>query len=697
MMKTVETEIGGRTLSIETGRIAKQANGSVVVRHGDSVVLVTAVSSENKRDIDYFPLTVDYQEKTFSAGKIPGGFFKREGRSSEKEILTARCTDRPIRPLFPDGFFKEVQIIATLLSADPEVEANILAITGASAALEISDIPFHGPVAGVHVARVNGEFVCSPTVDQTEEGDLDLTVAGSRDAVVMVEGNAHELPEEAFIEAIEFAHENIRKIIAIQEELKEAVGKPKKPFEPPKVDEALVARVEELATDKIREAVQIRPKLERYGKLDEIEEETIEALASEYEDQGKAIAEICHDIKKKVIRTMVTEEGHRLDGRKNTEIRDISCDVGVLPRTHGSALFTRGETQALVTATLGTSDDEQRIDALLGESFKRFMLHYNFPPFSVGEAKFLRGPSRRDVGHGNLAERSIIPVLPEDSEFPYTIRVVSEILESNGSSSMATVCGATLSLMDGGVPIKTPVAGIALGLIKEGDKVAVLSDILGDEDHIGDMDFKVAGTREGITAFQMDVKISGITSEILKDALYQAKEGRLHILGKMEEGIKEPRTDISPYAPRIQTIQIPVDKIRDVIGPGGKMIRAIVEETGAKIDIEDSGIVSIASSNAEALNKAIELVRNLTRKAEEGEIYLGKVKKIMDFGAFVEILPGTEGLVHISQLENRRVEKVTDVLQEGDEVMVKVLSIDQSGKIRLSRKEALGHVPKDQA
>ena len=697
MMKTVETEIGGRTLSIETGRIAKQANGSVVVRYGDSVVLVTAVSSENKRDIDYFPLTVDYQEKTFSAGKIPGGFFKREGRSSEKEILTARCTDRPIRPLFPDGFFKEVQIIATLLSADPEVEADILAITGASAALEISDIPFHGPVAGVRIARVNGEFVCSPTVAQTEEGDLDLTVAGSRDAVVMVEGSARELPEDAFIDAIEFAHANIRKIIAIQDELKEAVGKPKKPFAPPTVDEVLVNRVKELATDKIREAVQIPQKLDRYGKLDAIQEEIIEALLPEYEDQGKAIADILHDIKKKVIRTMVTEEGHRLDGRNNTDIRDITCDVGVLPRTHGSALFTRGETQALVIATLGTSDDEQRIDALLGETFKRFMLHYNFPPFSVGEAKFLRGPSRRDVGHGNLAERSIIPVLPQDTEFPYTIRIVSEILESNGSSSMATVCGATLSLMDGGVPIKRPVAGIALGLIKEGDKVAVLSDILGDEDHIGDMDFKVAGTREGITAFQMDIKISGITSEIMKNALYQAKEGRLHILGKMEEAIREPREDISPYAPRIQTIHIPVDKIRDVIGPGGKMIRAIVEETGAKIDIEDSGLVSIASSNAEALQKAIELVRNLTRKAEEGEIYLGKVKRIMDFGAFVEILPGTEGLVHISQLENRRVEKVTDVLQEGDEVMVKVLSIDQSGKIRLSRKEALGHVPEDRA
>ena len=496
MMKTVETEIGGRTLSIETGRIAKQANGSVMVRYGDSVVLVTAVSSENKRDIDYFPLTVDYQEKTFSAGKIPGGFFKREGRSTEKEILTARCTDRPIRPLFPDGFFKEVQIIATLLSADPEVEADILAITGASAALEISDIPFHGPVAGVRIARVNGEFVCCPTVEQTAEGDLDLTVAGSRDAVVMVEGSARELPEDAFIEAIEFAHENIRKIIAIQDELKAAVGKPKKPFQPPVVDEALVSRLKEMATDKIREAVQISQKLERYGKLDEIEAEITEALLPEYEGQEKAIAEILHDIKKKVIRTMVIEAGHRLDGRKNTDIRTITCDVGILPRTHGSALFTRGETQALVTATLGTSDDEQRIDALLGESFKRFMLHYNFPPFSVGETKMLRGPSRRDVGHGNLAERSLIPMLPQDTDFPYTIRIVSEILESNGSSSMATVCGATLSLMDGGVPIKRPVAGIALGLIKEGDKVAVLSDILGDEDHIGDMDFKVAGTRK---------------------------------------------------------------------------------------------------------------------------------------------------------------------------------------------------------
>ncbi len=697
MIKTVETEVGGRPLSIETGRIAKQASGAVIVRCCDSMVLVTAVSTENKRDIDYFPLMVDYQEKTFSAGKIPGGFFKREGRPSEKEILTARCIDRPIRPMFPKGFFDEVQIVATLLSADPEVEADVLAITGASAALEISDIPFQGPIAGVRVGRVNGEFICNPTPEQTKEGDLDLVVAGSKEAVVMVEGSARELPEHAFVDAIDFAHENIRKIVSIQEELKQAVDSPKKAFQPPEIDPTLFSRVKELAYDKIREAVQIRQKLDRYARLDEIEEEVIAALLLEFEDSEKAVGNILHDFKREIVRSLVLEQKRRIDGRGTADIRPISCEVGILPRTHGSGLFTRGETQVLVTTTLGTSEDEQRLDSLLGESFKRFMLHYNFPPFSVNEVKFLRGPSRRDIGHGNLAERAISPMLPQDVDFPYTIRIVSEVMESNGSSSMATVCGATLALMDGGVPIKRPVAGIALGLMKEGDRIAVLSDILGDEDHIGDMDFKVAGTREGITAFQMDVKSSGISSDILEQALQQAKEGRLLILDKMNEAIQQPRSDISVYAPRIKTIFIPIEKIKDLIGPGGKTIRGIVDETGVKIDIEDSGEVYIASANAEALDRAVQIIRDLTRKAEQGEIYLGKVKRIMDFGAFVEILPGTEGLVHISQLENRRVEKVTDVLKEGDEVMVKVLSIDPSGKIRLSRKEALGHVSKDHA
>ncbi|HNU71595.1 MAG TPA: polyribonucleotide nucleotidyltransferase [Thermodesulfobacteriota bacterium] len=697
MLKTVETEVGGRLLTIETGRLAKQASGSVTVRYGDSVVLVTAVSRENLReDIDYFPLTVDYLEKTFSAGKIPGGFYKREGKPSDKEIITARCIDRPIRPLFPKGFFDEVQIIATLLSADPGIESDVLAITGASAALVISDIPFNGPVAGVRVGRINGNLICNPTFDQSKEGDLDLVVAGTREAVVMVEGSALELPEEAFVEALDFAHRNILKIIQIQDELRNAAGKPKKIFQAPAVDEALVTRVKTMARDQLYEAVQIPQKQERYGRIDTIKSDIVTALSTEFEGKEKAIVKVLEDLQQEIIRKMVIEEKHRLDGRQNTEIRPISCDVSVLPRTHGSALFTRGETQVLVITTLGTSEDEQRLDSLIGEQFKRFMLHYNFPPFSVGEVKFLRGPSRRDIGHGNLAERSLSPVLPQDKDFPYTIRIVSEVLESNGSSSMATVCGSSLALMDGGVPIRTPVAGIAMGLIKEGDAVAVLSDILGDEDHIGDMDFKVAGTRQGITGFQMDVKAAGnITQEILKQALYQAREGRLFILNKMNEALQAPRADISIYAPRIRTIQIPTDRIRDVIGPGGKVIRGIVEQTGAKIDIEDSGDVHIASANMESLEKAIKIIQDLTRKAEPGEIYLGKVKRIMDFGAFVEILPGIEGLVHISQLDQNRVERVTDILKEGDEVMVKVLSIDQAGKIRLSRKEALGYVPKN--
>jgi len=697
MYKKVETELGGRLFSIETGKMAKQADGAVLVTYGESMVLVTVVATENFRDIDYFPLTVEYQEKTFSAGKIPGGFFKREGKSSEKEILTSRCIDRPIRPLFRDGFFDEVQVIATVLSADSENEADVLAITGASAALEISDIPFEGPVAAVRVGRVEENLICNPTFEQMRQGDLDLIVAGSREAVVMVEGSARELPESIFIQALEFAHNAIKKILDLQKELKDATGKPKRPFQAPEVNEALLARIRELASAKMREAVKIPVKLERYQRYDEIKEEVKDGLLQEFEGEEKTISSYLEKLKKEIVRKMVIEEKRRIDGRSNTDIRPITCEVGLLPRTHGSALFTRGETQVLVTTTLGTSDDEQRLDSLIGETYKSFMLHYNFPPFSVGEVKMMRGPSRRDIGHGHLAERATIPVLPQDSDFPYTIRVVSEVLESNGSSSMATVCGASLALMDGGVPIKRPVAGIALGLIKEGQEVVVLSDILGDEDHIGDMDFKVAGTREGITGFQMDVKISGITAEIMGKALYQARDGRMHILDTMEAVIDQPRLDISPYAPRIQTINIPPERIKDVIGPGGKVIRGIVEQTGVKIDIEDSGEVHLCSANAEALRTAIRVIQSLTRKAETGEIYLGTVKKITDFGAFVEILPGTEGLVHISQLEDRHVKSVRDVLNEGDEVMVKVLQIDQMGKIRLSRKEALGHVPKDHA
>jgi len=695
MYKKVETELGGRRFSIETGRMAKQADGAVLVSYGDAMVFVAVVATKNYRDIDYFPLTVEYQEKTFSAGKIPGGFFKREGKSTEKEILTARCVDRPIRPLFPEGYSDEVQVIATILSADPENEADVLAITGASAALEISNIPFQGPVAAVRVGRVQENLICNPTSEQISEGDLDLIVAGSREAVVMVEGSANELPENIFVEAIEFAHNAIKKILDLQKELKEATGKPKRPFQAPEVNESLMARIRELAFTKMQEAVRIPIKLERYNRYDAIKEEVKTALLPEFEGEEKTISSYLEDLKKEIVRKMVIEEKRRIDGRSNTDIRPISCEVGILPRTHGSALFTRGETQVLVAATLGTSDDEQRIDSLMGQIYKRFMLHYNFPPFSVGEVKMLRGPSRRDVGHGSLAERATIPVLPQDSDFPYTIRVVSEVLESNGSSSMATVCGASLSLMDGGVPIKRPVAGIALGLIKEGEEVAVLSDILGDEDHIGDMDFKVAGTREGITGFQMDVKISGITFDIMEKALYQAREGRMHILDKMQEGIDQPRPDISPYAPRIQIIQIPPETIKDVIGPGGKVIRSIVEQTGVKINIEDSGDVQLSSANAEALQTAIKVIQDLTRKPEPGEIYSGTVKKITDFGAFVEILPGTEGLVHISQLEHGHVKSVRDVLNEGDEVKVKVVQIDRMGKIRLSRKEALDHVPKD--
>ncbi|MCD6353263.1 MAG: polyribonucleotide nucleotidyltransferase, partial [Proteobacteria bacterium] len=545
------------------------------------------------------------------------------------------------------------------------------------------------------VGRVQDQFICNPNLEQIKEGDLDLVVAASRKTVVMVEGSAKELPEQTFIEAITFAHQSIQKILDLQEELKASLGKPKKSFSSPEVDEALLSRIKELSNTKIEEAVTIPNKLERYHRLDEIEEEVKAVLLPEFEGEDKKISNCLEDLQKAIVRKMIIKDKRRIDGRSNTDIRPISCDVGFLPRAHGSAVFTRGETQVLAATTLGTSQDEQRIDSLIGETFKKFMLHYNFPPFSVGEAKFLRGPSRRDVGHGTLAEKSLLPVLPPDTDFPYTIRIVSEVLESNGSSSMATICGSSLSLMDGGVPIKTPVAGIALGLIKEGEEIAILSDILGDEDHIGDMDFKVAGTEKGITGFQMDVKISGITPDILEKALYQAQEGRMYILEKMREVISEPRPDISAYAPRIETIMIPTEKIRDVIGPGGKMIRSIVEQTGAKIDIEDSGEVTIASADEEALLKAIKIIEGLTRDAEIGEIYLGKVKKIMDFGAFVEVLPGIEGLVHISQLDNSHVKSVRDILKEGDEVMVKVLNIDQTGKIRLSRKEALGHVPKN--
>jgi polyribonucleotide nucleotidyltransferase len=689
--KVVELELAGRRFSIEVGRMAKQAGGSALVRYGDSVVLVTATAAQTAREqVDFMPLTVDYQEKTFAAGKIPGGFFKREGRPSEREILTSRLIDRPIRPLFPKGWFYETQIVATVLSAERDCDPDVLALCGASAALTVSDVPFDGPIAGLRVGRVNGEFVVNPTAEQADESDVALIVAGSRDALVMVEGGGDNVPDAIMLDALFFGHAALQPIIALQEELRAALGKPKRSVMPPAVDARLVARVKEVGTPLIRAALDEPAKLERYAKFDAAKAAVQEKLAAEFPDQGKAISNAYGDLKHDAVREMIVEQKRRLDGRDHRTVRPISIEIGILPRVHGSALFTRGETQALVTATLGTSSDVQRIDALLGESQKRFMLHYNFPPFSVGEVKFLRGPSRRDIGHGALSERALRPVLPDQENFPYTIRIVSEILESNGSSSMATVCGGSLALLDAGVQTRAPVAGIAMGLIKEGDKFAVLTDILGDEDHLGDMDFKVAGTAEGVTALQMDIKIGGVTREVMKTALEQAREGRLHILGEMAKVIGQARENMSPYAPRITTIRIPTDKIREVIGPGGKVIRALVEETGCSIDIEDDGSVQIASSDAEAMQLAIDRIMAITAEAEIGRIYNGRVRKIVDFGAFVEIMPGTDGLLHISQISNERIRNVSDVLKEGDEIRVKVLDVDRSsGRIRLSRREVL--------
>ena len=689
-MKRVEIDLHGRRLSIESGRIAKQAGGSALVRYGDTVVLVTAVAAREPREaIDFFPLTVDYQEKTFAAGKIPGGFFKREGRPSEKEVLTSRLCDRPLRPLFPDGFRCETQVIATVLSYDKENDPDVLAMIGASAALEISDIPFNGPIAGVRVGRIDGTLVLNPTASQIAQCDLQMIIAGSRDALVMVEGGARMLSEDVVLDALYFGHREMQPILDIQAELRRALGKPKRTVVPPAVDQTLAARVRELGSGKIAEALGVTGKHERGHAVHQVRADVLAALAKEFPEREREIKHLFEQVHEEIVRAMIVAERRRVDGRGLGDIRAISCEVEVLPRTHGSALFTRGETQALVVATLGTSSDEQRIDALIGDTYKKFMLHYNFPPFSVGEVKFLRSPGRREIGHGALAERAVSAVLPDDTQFPYTIRVVSEIMESNGSSSMATVCGSSLALMDAGVPIKAPVAGIAMGLIREGDEIRVLSDILGDEDHLGDMDFKVAGTAEGVTAVQMDIKIGGVTREIMRDALYQAREGRLHILKAMQQALATPRADVSSYAPRIVTLKIRQDRIRDVIGPGGKAIRGIIEETGVKIDVEDDGTIYIASADEPAMQKAVDWVHRLTAEAEVGKIYKGVVKKIMDFGAFVEILPGTDGLCHISQLAPERVARVRDVLNEGDEVMVKVLEVDKTGKIRLSRKEAL--------
>jgi polyribonucleotide nucleotidyltransferase len=690
MVKKIELEYHGRPLTIEVGRVAKQADGAAWVSYGETVVLVTAVASrELKLDTDFFPLTVDYQEKTFAAGKIPGGFFKREGRPSEKEILTCRLIDRSIRPLFADGLRCETQVIATVLSADRENDPDVVAMLGASAALHVSDIPFNGPIAGVRIGRIGGKWVMNPTQTDLQESDTDIFLSGSRDAIVMVEGGAQIVPEDEILEALFAGHEAIQPLLEIQEQLRRELGKPKRQVPLAELDAAIAGRVDELAMAELQQAMEITEKLERYKRLAEIRSETVTQATAEFPGKEKHAKAAFDALKRKYFRNLVIERERRIDGRGLKDIRPITCEVEVLPRTHGSALFTRGETQALVVATLGTASDEQRVDALLGEHYKKFMLHYNFPPFSVGEVKFLRGPGRREIGHGNLAERALVPVLPVEESFPYTIRIVSEILESNGSTSMATVCGGSLSLMDAGVPVSAPVAGIAMGLIKEGEHVRVLSDILGDEDHLGDMDFKVAGTAEGVTSLQMDIKINGVNRDIMRQALHQACAGRQHILGVMNQTLAASRSAVSGHAPRIITLKVKPDKIREIIGPGGKVIRGIIEATGVKIDVEDDGTVTIASSDEVASRKAIEMVQRIAAEAEIGKIYKGTVRKIVEFGAFVEILPGTDGLVHISQLAPERVRKVTDVLKEGDEVLVKVLEIDKQGKIRLSRKEAL--------
>jgi polyribonucleotide nucleotidyltransferase len=698
MATTVETEIGGRRLILETGLMAKQASGAVVARYGDTVVLSTAVSSKVEREnVDFLPLTVDYQEKAYAAGRIPGGFFKREGRQTEKETLTSRLIDRPIRPLFPEGYYYDTQIIANVLSIGDESSMDLMGMIASSAALAISDIPFNGPIGAVRIGFVDGKYLINPGHKELEATRLNLVVAGTDDAIMMVEGGANELTEDQMLEALEIAHHEIKKVVALQNELVGSVGKPKRAVKTVEIDKDLAAQVASLAMERLRTSIIIPNKLERQKTLDALLDDIKQKLKKEDEPTWNVqISTIFFGLEKDEVRKIILEKNVRADGRKPNEIRAISSSVGLLPRTHGSALFTRGETQALVVATLGTSEDEQRIDSLEGEYFKTFMLHYNFPPFSVGETKPLRGPGRREVGHGALAERALKAMIPSKQEFPYTIRLVSDILESNGSSSMATVCGGTLALMDAGVPIKAPVAGIAMGLIKEGDKVIVLSDILGLEDHLGDMDFKVTGTSTGITALQMDMKIEGITIDIMRRALLQAREGRLHILGKMLETLPAPRKNLNPFAPRIISMQINPDKIKDVIGSGGKVIRSIVEQTGAKIDIEDSGVINIASSDEAAANKAKEIIRGIVQEAEVGKLYMGKVRKIMDFGAFVEIFPGTDGLLHISQISDRRLEKVTDELKEGDEVLVKVLEIDRQGKIRLSRKEAMREKAKNQ-
>ena len=685
-----ETDIGGKKFSIETGRLAKQANGSVMVRYGDTMVLVTAVAADSAPEgLDYFPLQVEYREKTSAAGKIPGGFIKREGRPTEKEILSARLVDRPIRPLFPDNFKNETQVIAFVFSYDGENDADVLAATGASAALSISNIPFEGPAAEVRVGRINGTLIANPTHQQLKESDLELVVAGTADSIMMVEGESKELSEDDVLAALKFAQEEIKKLVQLQVELANEIHRQKMEVAVPVIDENLKKDVYNLAQDKFKEIVYaVLTKEERSSRNKEFAESVRTSLAEKYPEQEKVIGEILHDMEKDLMRERILSEGIRLDGRNTTQIRPISIETEVLPRTHGSALFTRGETQSLTTVTLGTKNDEQTVEGLLEEYTKKFMLHYNFPPFSVGEVGRMMGVGRREVGHGNLAERALRMIFPDESTFPYTVRVISDILESNGSSSMATVCAGSLALMDAGVPVKKAVAGIAMGLVKEDNRYAVLSDILGNEDHLGDMDFKVAGTSDGITAFQMDIKIKGISFDIMEKALQQAKEGRMYILDIMNKALDAPRDQLSPYAPRLLTMKVETDQIGLIIGPGGKTIQGMQRLFGVDINIQDDGTVSIASPNKENAAKCKEYIKKMTATPEVGEIYEGVVTKIMDFGAFVEILPGKEGLLHISQIDNKRVAKVSDYFKEGDKVTVKLLKVE-NGKFSLSRKELL--------
>lgn len=689
-MQSFEMELGGRKLIIENGKMAKQANGAALVRYGDTVVLVTATASAEPREgVDFFPLTVDYEEKMYAAGKIPGGFIKREGRPSSDAILCARLIDRPIRPLFPKGFRNDVQIVATVLSVEQDNAPELAAMIGASAALTVSDIPFMGPIAGVRVGRVNDEFVINPTEEQRKVSTLNLTVAGSKDAVMMVEAGANELPEDVILDAILYGHKEIQRIVAWQEEIQQACGKEKREVKLFTVPEELEKAISDYAKDRLDEATRNPDKLDRDAHIADINADVMEHFLVDYPEMDKEIAMALHDLEKSIVRHMITHEKIRPDGREVEEVRPVSCEVGLLPRTHGSGLFTRGQTQVLTVTTLGSLGDEQIIDGLGPETKKHYIHHYNFPGYSVGEAKPIRSPGRREIGHGALAERALVPVIPSIEEFPYTIRLVSEILESNGSSSMGSVCGSTLSLMNAGVPIKRPVSGVAMGLVKEGDAYTILTDIQGMEDALGDMDFKVAGTTKGVTAIQMDIKVAGIDRNILSSALQQAKRGRAFILGKMLECIAEPAAELSPYAPRVETIKIKVDKIRDVIGTGGKVVKKIIDETGVEIDIHEDGNIFISSVDAEGMKKAKQMIEDIVREVEVGEVYTGKVTRLMKFGAFVEVLPGKEGLCHISQLSNHRVEKVEDVVQIGDQLQVKVVEIDDKGRVNLSHKACL--------